>query len=141
MPDGLVQWIATVASPIVIAAGTAVINQRVKESDRKADERHEETERKREEEAQWRADIDARLSDLDERVDLSHKAQCSQIRSDIIHRCHRYLDDLGCASTEEKNSLNQTYQDYQEFCQQLGVENHFIDVLVERVMQLPERDV
>lgn len=137
----IVQWVAPVASTLIITAGTALINQRVKDSDRKADQRHEEAEAERKRRDAWREGISARLGKLEERVDMSHKAQCSQIRSDIVHRCHRYLDDLSCASTEEKNSLYESYRDYQRFCEQLNIENHFIDILVQRVMELPERDL
>lgn len=139
--EAIVQQVLTTVCSIAVVIVTAIVNQRVKESDRKADERHAEMEADQQRRDAWREGVSARLGKLEERVDMSHKAQCSQIRSDIIHRAHRYLDDLGCASIEEKNSLYESYKDYQLFCEQLEIRNHFIDTLVQRVMDLPEREV
>ena len=61
------------------------------------------------------------------------------MRSDLIHRAHRYIDDLGCASTEEKNVFWAQYEDYQRLCKANDIENHFIDQLASRVMELPDR--
>ena len=75
------------------------------------------------------------------KMDVVLALQCSQMRSDITHKCHRYLDDLGRASTEEKQSLWAENEDYRRVCEANGIENHYIDTLVERVMGLPERSI
>lgn len=134
-------WAAPIASALVVTALTAQINARVKKEEESAKQRHEATDAKRKAEAEWRVNVDKRMVEQDEKIDLLLRAQCSQIRSDIIHKCHRYLDDLGKACVEEKQSLNEEYEDYQRLCRRLEVENHFVDQLVGRVMQLPEREI
>lgn len=134
-------WAAPIASALVVTALTAQINARVKREEESAKQRAEATDAKRKAEAEWRVSVDRRMVEQDEKIDLLLRAQCSQIRSDIIHKCHRYLDDLGKACVEEKQSLNEEYEDYQRLCRRLEVENHFVDQLVSRVMQLPERTI
>ena len=89
----------------------------------------------------WRESVDAKLSDMEGKLDRSISTQAAQIRSDIVHKCHRYLDDLGRASTEEKKALHDEHVQYAEFCDDLGIDNNFIDELVSRVMALPEREI
>ena len=134
-------WAAPIVSALVVTALTAQINSRVKKEEESAKLRAEATNEKRRTEAEWRSNVDKRMLEQDEKIDLLLRAQCSQIRSDIIHKCHRYLDDLGKACVEEKQSLNEEYEDYQRLCRRLGVENHFVDQLVHRVMGLPEREI
>ena len=105
------------------------------------DERHEETERKRKAEAEWRDDVERRLEQQDEKICAILKGQTTQMRSDLIHRAHRYLDDLGKASTDEKDAFNDEYRDYCAICDAYGIENSFIDELARRVMALPERQI
>lgn len=165
----IVGWLAPILSTIIIAAATASINMQVAKAQRTADERHEETERKRKTEVEWRNEVDkllqgqdaalksvaedridwyawreqmvAHMTNQDERIMSMLKAQCTQMRSDTVHRAHRYLDDLGCASTEEKSAFWAEYEDYCELCEQYGIENSFVDTLAKRVMALPERTV
>lgn len=165
----IVQWAAPIASTIIITAATVSINAQAKRHERIAEERHQETEKKRKQEAEWRDEVDRLLQGQDaalksvaeDRIDwyawreqmVTHmtcqderimsmlKAQCTQMRSDTVHRAHRYLDDLGCASTEEKNAFWAEYKDYCELCEQYGIENSFVDELAKRVMSLPERTV
>ena len=139
--EAIIAWLAPMASAIIVAGATALINQRMKMAERKADERHAEAEAERKRRDSWREGMSHRIGRLEENVRLSNEAHCSQIRADIVHKCHRYLDDLGCASTEEKQSLDESYRDYLRFCKQLGIKNHFIDNLVARAMDLPERDI
>jgi hypothetical protein len=61
------------------------------------------------------------------------------MRSDLVHRAHRYIDDLGCAGTEEKQSFWAEYEDYIRICDANNVVNHFIDNLAKQVMALPNR--
>lgn len=63
------------------------------------------------------------------------------MRSDIVHKCHRYLDDLGKASTEEKDALKAEHDEYSAVCAANEITNNFVDMMVQRVMELPERDV
>lgn len=84
--------------------------------------------------------MNARMDEQDKRMDAVLNLQCSQTRSDLIHRAHRYMDDLGCASTEEKQSFWAQYEDYQQICEANDIENHFVDGLAESVMGLPTRE-
>lgn len=145
--QSIVAWLAPIISTIIVTAATASINAQVKRHEVVADERHAETEAKRAAEAEWRDSVDGRLeelakgiSDVEDKTNRSIAVQAAQIRSDIIHKCHRYLDDLGKASTEEKEALSDEHRQYTQFCEDLDVENNFIDALVSRVMELPERD-
>lgn len=166
---GIISWLAPILSTIIITAATASINAQAKKHERVAEERHQETEKKRKAEAEWRGEVDklmqeqgdalksvandredwyawradmiAQMQTQDNRIDTILQAQCTQMRSDIIHKCHRYLDDLGRASTEEKEALNAEHQEYAAMCEANDIVNSFVDKLVERVMQLPEREI
>ena len=136
-----VSWLAPILSTIIVTAATASINAQVKRHELIAEERHSETEAKRKAEAEWQASVIGRLDEQDRRIETVLSLQCSQTRSDILHKCHRYLDDIGKASTEEKEALKAEHKDYADICKANGIENEFIDLLVQRVMDLPERDV
>lgn len=139
--QSIVAWLAPILSTIIVTAATASINAQVKHHELIAEERHSETEAKRKAEAEWQASVIGRLDEQDRRLDTVLSLQCSQTRSDILHKCHRYLDDIGKASTEEKEALKTEHDDYAEICEANDIENKFIDLLVQRVMDLPERDV
>lgn len=109
----------------LVALGQRKLNQRM-------DERHKETERKRRAEAEWREDVEHRLTRQDEKISAVLKGQTTQMRSDLIHRAHRYLDDLGKASTDENNAFNDEYRDYCAICDAYDIENNFIDELARR---------
>lgn len=169
MADSFLSWLAPILSTLIICAGQLMLNTRFKRADEKRDAAHAETQAKRDQEAQWRESVDKLLSEQsaalssvaqdridwyawreemvklmdtqDERINTILTAQCSQMRSDIIHKCHRYLDDLGKASTEEKNALKTEHEEYSAICQANGIVNNFVDMMVQRVMDLPERDV
>lgn len=133
--DGLapaLQWVASIASTLIITACTAAINKWMAEN--KKDREREEVDRK-----EWRKGVDEKLKDQDGKIDAVLQAQCSQIRSDILHKAHRYIDDLGCASTEEKKALWAEYEDYMSICDANNISNHFIDSLANQVMELPSR--
>lgn len=116
----------------LVALGQRKLNQRMDEGQAKTDA-------KRAAEAEWREHVVTRLDQQDERIDTVLTAQCSQMRSDLIHRAHRYIDDLGCAGTEEKQSFWAEYEDYMRICDANNVVNHFIDNLAKQVMALPNR--
>lgn len=141
MMDKFVAWLAPIAATLVTLAGQLWLNAKFKSGERKRDEARAETQAKRDAEAKWRDDVDKRLSDMEDKLGRSITQQTVQIRSDIIHKCHRYLDDLGRASSEEKETLSDAYEQYCKFCEDLEIENDFIDMMVSRVMALPEREI
>lgn len=125
----------------LVALGQRRLNLRMDEGEAKRNQAKADTDAKRAAEAEWREGIDRRLDDMEEKLNRSVSQQTVQIRSDIVHKCHRYLDDLGRASSEEKEALNDAYEQYCTFCADLEIKNDFIDMLVARVMELPEREV
>jgi hypothetical protein len=134
--------------PLILLVGQAIVALGQRKIGQRMDEGQAKTDAKRKAEAEWRDSIDKRLNDMEDKLDELEKKQnrsisqqAVQIRSDIVHKCHRYLDDLGRASSEEKETLNDAYEKYGEFCEDLDMENDFIDLLVQRVMELPEREV
>lgn len=137
----IIGWIAPILSTLIICAGQLALNSRFKRADEKRDAARAETDAKRKAEAEWRKRIETRMDEQDERIESVLKGQCTQMRSDIIHKSHRYLDDLGKASTEEKEAFWAEYEDYQHLCEQYGIVNHFVDELAKRVMSLPEREI
>ena len=137
--DSFVGWIAPILSTIIVTAATASINAKIASGERKRDEARAETDAKRAAEAKWRDSVDARLDKQDERIDAVLQGQVTQMRSDVTHKIHRYMDDLGCASTEEKNSLNEEYELYCLLCEKYGIDNDFVANMMEQVMALPSR--
>lgn len=127
-------WLASIASTLIITACTAAINKWMSES--KKDREREEAERK-----EWRKGVDARLDKQEKVMDSMLNLSCSNSRGDIVHKCHRYLDDLHCASHEEKQALWAQHADYELVCKENGIENDYVRQLVQRVMELPEREI
>lgn len=128
-------------SILVQAAGLAIIAWLQKMADAKMDKAKADTDAKRAAEAEWQDSVTKRLDEIEGKVDRSVTQLAMWTRSDIVHKCHRYLDDLGKASIEEKQALHDEHMQYSQFCDDLGIDNNFIDNLVARVMELPERDV
>lgn len=139
--DHIITWAAPIAAALLTCAGQLWLNTRFKRADEKRDQARADTDAKRKAEAEWRENMTKRLDQQDERIETILRAQCSQTRSDIIHKCHRYLDDLGRASTEEKAALHAEHQEYAEMCAANDIVNSFVDGLVKRVMALPEREI
>ena len=83
--------------------------------------------------------IEKRLDEQESKMDSTLEAQCTQMRSDITHKIHRYVDDLHCASTEEKQSLWAEYEVYAAVCAKHGIKNHFVEQMVQQAMDLPDR--
>lgn len=140
-PHPIITWVAPIVAALATCAGQLALNQSFKRADEKRDNARAETQAKRDAEAEWRGRIDRRLDKIEEKQNRSIASQAAQTRSDIVHKCHRYLDDLGKASIEEKQALHDEHVQYSQFCEDLGIDNNFIDNLVSRVMQLPERDM
>jgi hypothetical protein len=136
---GAMEFVEKLLIPLLLLLGQLWLNQRFKVADERREEARAETTEKRAAEAQWRERMAKRLDQQDERIGTILAAQCSQMRSDILHKAHRYVDDLGCASTEEKESLWAEYKDYSAICDANNITNHFADKMVNQVMQLPSR--
>ena len=161
----IIGWAASILSTLIITLCTAAINKKFDESKRESERKAELREREREEEKRWRESVDARLlsqeewnedrnnwfawrkkmqnsfADIDETMRTVLEAQCTQMRSDITHKAHRYMDDLQCASDEEKQSLQAEYDIYCSICKKYGIENHFVEHMVRKVMELPSRSI
>ena len=125
--------------PLLLLVGQTLVALGQRKISQRMDEGQAKTDAKRKAEAEWRDSIDRRLDQQDGRIDTILTAQCSQMRSDLIHRAHRYIDDLGCAGTEEKQSFWAEYEDYMRICDASNIVNHFIDNLAKQVMALPNR--
>lgn len=134
-------WLAPILSALVICAGQLLLNRRFKRSDEKHEKERKKAVDDQAKDNEWKSEIIKRLDSQDKKIDDLLDSQCSQIRSDIIHKAHRYLDDMGCASVEEKNSLFAEYEDYLVLCEQTNTQNHFIDKMIDRIVSLPEREL
>lgn len=139
--DAFIGWLAPICATLVTLAGQLWLNGRFKAADEKRDAARAETEAKRAAEAAWRDSVDKRMDEHDDKIMSMLKSQVTQMRSDLLHRAHRYIDDLGCASIEEKDAFWAEYVEYCELCEQYGIENSFVDELVQRVMSLSEREI
>lgn len=139
--DAFIGWLAPICATLVTLAGQLWLNGRFKAADEKRDAARAETEAKRAAEAAWRDSVDKRMDEHDDKIMSMLKSQVTQMRSDLLHRAHRYIDDLGCASIEEKDAFWAEYVEYCELCEQYGIENSFVDELVQRVMSLSEREL
>lgn len=144
----IIGWLAPILSTIIITAATASINAHIKRHEQIAEERNAKTEEKRKAEAEWRERLERRMEEIEHKMEEQDKktnsvlkGQCTQMRSDVVHRAHRYLDDLGKASTEEKAAFWSEYEEYCDLCAQYGIENNFVDELAQRVIALPEREI
>ena len=128
----IVAWAAPIASTLVITWLTALINRRM-------DESKKESESEAKERREWRSGVDRRLDGQDAKIEAILRGQTTQMRSDLIHKAHRYVDDLGCAGIEEKQAFWAEYEDYQRICDANNIVNHFVDQLAQLVMELPDR--
>lgn len=75
----------------------------------------------------WRTAMDGKLAIINESL-------VCVMRGDLIHKAHRYIDDRGYATIEEKESWHEEWTQYQAVCPKNG----FIDALAAQVMALPE---
>lgn len=135
------QFYTAVAFPLLLLVGQTLVALGQRKISQRMDEGQAKTDAKRAAEAEWRESVTKRLDEIEGKVDRSIAQQAMWTRSDIVHKCHRYLDDLGKASIEEKQALHDEHVQYSQFCEDLGIDNNFIDRLVAKVMDLPERDV
>lgn len=131
----IVQWAATVTSTLVIAAGTALINQRMKESDRKADERHAQVEAEQQRRDAWREGISARLGNLESDVRATKEASQVNMRQNLLHYAEKYIT-RGWVTPEERAAIYEMHQKYTALDA-----NGYIDGYMQRVMALPDKVV
>lgn len=82
----------------------------------------------------YSAESKAWRSDLTKRIGIINESLVCVMRGDLIHKAHRYVDDKGYASIEEKESWHEEWTQYQSICPRNG----FIDALAAQVMALPE---
>lgn len=135
----LVTWAAPIVAALATCAGQLALNARFKMADEKRDSARAETQAKRDAEAAWRDSVEVRLSEQDGKIDAVLRGQTTQMRSDLVHRAHRYIDDLHAASTDEKQAFWAEYEDYVAICEANGITNSFIDNIAQQVMELPNR--
>ena len=134
-----VTWAAPIVAALATCAGQLALNARFKMADEKRDHARAETQAKRDAEAAWRDSVETRLSEQDGKIDAVLRGQTTQMRSDLVHRAHRYIDDLHAASTDEKQAFWAEYEDYVAICEANGITNSFIDNIAQQVMDLPNR--
>ena len=143
-----VAWAGDLASKCILAilgAYLVIVQKRSadkseaiqREADRKREQARAESAKEREAEAKWRADMEKKIADQEKAIRTVIRGQCGQMRSDIVHKYHRYVDDLGGASFEEKDAFQAEYVDYVQICELYGIENDLIDHMAEEVMALP----
>lgn len=144
--EPFVTWAAPIAAALLtclgqmlVAVGQRRINLRMDEGERKRLEAQQRTEEKRKAEAEWRERVERKIDEQDSRIDTVLTAQCTLMRTDLVHKAHRYVDDLGCAGVEEKQAFWAEYEEYQQICSANEIVNHFVDHLVRQVMDLPDR--
>lgn len=133
------QFYTALVFPLLLLIGQALVALGQRKISQRMDEGQAKTDAKRKAEAEWRESIDRRLNEQAETIVAILDNQCSQTRSDIVHKYHRYVDDLGCASVEEKDALRAEHKQYSAICEKYGIENDLIDDLVQQVMDLPTR--
>ena len=127
--------------PLILLIGQAIVALGQRKLTQQMDERQAKTDEERKRRNEWRDGVDKRLDAQDAKIATILKGQTTQMRSDLLHKAHRYVDDLGCASTEEKDAFWAEYEDYMSICDVSDITNHFIDQLAQRVMVLPDREI
>ena len=137
--QNILAWLSPIVSALLICIGQLWLNSQFKRADQKRDNARLEAEVVRQQSDKWKARIESKITDQDEILESVIEAQCTQMRADITHKIHRYMDDLGCASPEEKESLRNEYEVYCDICTKHGIKNHFVERMMERVLALPDR--
>lgn len=134
--------------PLLLLVGQSLVALGQRKISQRMDEGQAKTDAKRAAEAKWREDMErrmdefeAKLAEMNDKANATLRGQLTQMRSDTVHKAHRYLDDLGCASTDEKQAFDAEYQEYASLCDAYDIENEFVENLHRQVMALPGRDV
>ncbi len=141
----LIRWDTLITGLMSASIIWLIKRGEAKRDEARAEARREE-ERRSAAELAWRTDIEQRMADFEKalgsqnkKIDSVLKGQLTQMRSDIVHKSHRYLDDLGCAGTDEKNAFDEEFKDYASLCEAYDIENDFVNTLHDQVMALPGR--
>ena len=121
---------------ILISASNLWMNAKFKEWESRRDEADAAKNQRHAEEREWRESVTDHMADQDRRITLLLDAQSSMMRSDIIHKAHRYQEQ-GYASMEEKQALAAEHADYNKFCEENEIVNNFIEQLVAQTLALP----
>lgn len=137
--ENVIAWLAPIASALVICMGQLWLSGQFKRADQKRDDARIQDEVRRRESDKWKYRIESKMSEQDGILETVLEAQCTQMRADITHKIHRYMDDLGCASPEEKESLRNEYEVYCDICSKHKITNHFVERMMEQVLALPDR--
>ena len=141
----LIEVLKTIASivilPLMLLAGQRWLNGKFDANDRARERKDAAQAERHEAEAAWRESVTEHMKIQDRKTDMLMVAWATTMRSDLIHRAHRYIDDLHAASVEEKEAYHAQWEDYQKFCEENNITNNFIDNLMIAVMNLPTRDV
>ena len=127
--------------PLILLIGQAMVALGQRKLTQQMDERQAKTDEERKRRSEWRDGVDKRLDAQDAKIATILKGQTTQMRSDIIHRAHRYIDDLGCASVDEKAAFWDEYKDYCMACEAYNITNSFVDNIARQVMELPDRQL
>lgn len=142
------QFYTALVFPLLLLIGQTLVALGQRKISQRMDEGQAKTDAKRAAEAKWREDMERRmdefevkLAEMNDKANATLRGQLTQMRSDTVHKAHRYLDDLGCASTDEKQAFDAEYQEYAGLCGAYGIENEFVENLHRQVMALPGRDV
>ena len=136
MPEILNNLVATLIVPLLLLAGQLWLNSNFKTYEAKREAERIEKDTRHAHEEEWRESITQHMKDQDKKIDMLMLAQASAMRSDIIHKAHRYQEQ-GWASVEEKEALSAEHGDYKKFCEETGIVNNFIEQLVAQTIDLP----
>lgn len=132
---GFLAWAAPIASTVIVTALTAQIKARQDAAERKRDEAQAETEAKRRAEAEWRERIWGSVADIDAKLDVLNEATQTTMRTEILHLVEKYLT-RGWVTPEERASLFDMHRKYSALNA-----NGFIDGYIERIKNLPDREI
>lgn len=132
---GFLGWAAPIASTVIVTALTAQIKARQDEAERKRDEAQAETEAKRRAEAEWRERVEGSVAGIDAKLDALNNATQTTMRTEILHLVEKYLT-RGWVTPEERASLFDMHRKYSALNA-----NGFIDGYIERIKNLPDKEI
>ena len=121
-------WFAPIASAVIVAALTAQINARTAAQQAKE-------ESKRKDEKAWQEDISERITDVDDKLDVLRDATQTTMRTSLLHYIEKYLT-RGWVTPEERASIMDMHTKYTALDA-----NGFIDRYMERVAELPDKEI
>lgn len=126
-----VNWLAPIASTVIVAAATASINSKIAAGERKRDEARADTEAKRKAEAEWRESVASHMQAQSQQMSLMTTALQSTMRASLIHNAEKYFS-RGSITPEEHASWCDMHDKYSA----MGF-NGLIDTYREKIDALP----